>query len=136
MRVWAASATDAWAVGTGGVLRWDGTAWAAVTGLPSVSWDCVYGTSAQDVWLAGAGLVYRWNGTGFTMPGAPPEGATALWGSGANDVWATDTYGGVAHWNGAAWTQELVGNGGQPLYAIAGGPTRRWAVGTGVIVQK
>ncbi|MBX3271548.1 MAG: hypothetical protein KF729_14880 [Sandaracinaceae bacterium] len=69
--IWAASATDAWAVGgrfdrAGFAWRWDGVAWTAldVPELGERGLFKVWGTSADDVLLVGAGgAMLRWDGT-------------------------------------------------------------------------
>jgi hypothetical protein len=114
----ASAASNVWAVGvvyppTGGtrhgvVLRYDGTAWHAVsrTGLPGDETlrgvDAVSGT---DVWAVGDRRA----------------------GISGNDTLA-------AHWNGMAWTRESTPNGNpggfNDLYGVAAAGGRVWAVGT------
>ena len=65
--VWAASPTDAWAVGDAGtVLHWAGASWAATTGMTD-NFTAVWGSSATDVWaIAASGGAYHFNGTSWT----------------------------------------------------------------------
>ncbi|HEX9399600.1 MAG TPA: hypothetical protein VF912_05775 [Anaeromyxobacter sp.] len=61
--VWARSATDAWAVGTGGTaLHWDGSAWSKVTsGTTVYELRGIWGTSATDLRAVGDfGMVLRY----------------------------------------------------------------------------
>jgi hypothetical protein len=63
---------DAWAVGTRGILRWDGTAWHhvhATTIDPSGAHDGVWIAKADDVWVATDRKVIRYSKQG----GATPE---------------------------------------------------------------
>ncbi len=45
-----------------------------------------------------------------------PRGSavTHMWGSGANDVWATTGLGGMLHWDGASWSAEWLGTVYEP----------------------
>lgn len=49
------TADDAWALGSGGVLHWDGTSWRGVS-LPrgrGASYSAISASGPNDVWLAG-----------------------------------------------------------------------------------
>lgn len=125
------SATDAWAVGGGVTLHWNGTSWTKVTaphpGLGSKLF-AVSAISPSDAWAVGhvpgsqfdtgTAWILHWNGTGWTQLTSPmPKGAVDVDLSGvtaisASDVWAVgssynskDDFKPVAlHWNGATWT--------------------------------
>ena len=108
----AASAADAWAVGTytqGGaeqtlVAHWNGTTWKQVPSPNPSSYDnlaSVAATSATNAWAVGA----------------------------------TSAIGGtlIAHWNGTTWKQvpsPHLGNLGQLFGMTAPSPTNIWAVGS------
>jgi hypothetical protein len=65
--VWGASASLAFAVGTGGiVLRWNGTNWSQMTSPTTATLLEVWGRSATEVYITGVdGTVYRWDGTSW-----------------------------------------------------------------------
>ncbi len=110
--VWAASSSDAWAVGSGSVgpvvLHWDGRAWSevAVPGLSrSASLATVSGSSPGDVWAVGA-----------TFGGG---------GSGATSVSPVEL-----HYNGRSWAASQVAPAGVGLYRVSVvSPTDVWALG-------
>jgi hypothetical protein len=92
--LWAASATDAWAVGgaaSGGsqgfVWRFDGTKWNDVAIDPAIKsggtcWK-VNGISANNVWITGTtGLTLHWNGTALEQGMVPTD--SNLFSVGAN----------------------------------------------------
>lgn len=85
--VWAASPTDAWAVGSGGdVIRYDGTSWKLVsTGMAGV-FRTVYGLAANDVWVAGTGPVVHWDGSGWTKTDRAYT-VEAIWAASPTDLW-------------------------------------------------
>jgi hypothetical protein len=125
--VWVASPTRAWAVGSPGILGWDGRSWTPVAGAPG-PYGGVWGASPNDVWAGGAAddnaefptpgrkPLAHWDGTSWTFrqpptAGAPastiaPFGLTSVWGTSARDVWATTDSNVPAweHWDGSAWT--------------------------------
>ncbi len=121
--VWAASPTEAWAVGgtpeaTAGqpndvVLHFDGAAWTPAP-LPKIlgrTYFKVWGTGADDVWIVGeAGTIWHRTGGAWTLASDPPVAHGTLLtvhGCGAKDVYAV---GGrdVLHYDGAAWKPEPV----------------------------
>ncbi len=51
---WAACANDAWAVGDfGTIIKWNGSAWAVLSGLPASNLTGVWGSGAASVWAVG-----------------------------------------------------------------------------------
>lgn len=113
--VWAASATDAWAVGTSGSLvHWDGATW---TTHPRVSANALYaiwGWRSDDVWAAGSGgTLLHFDGTRWA---ATPSGTTktlrALWGGSSTNVWAVGFDETVLRWNGTVWQAVTTGFAG------------------------
>jgi hypothetical protein len=132
------AAGDCWAVGwyvqgTTGfnqtlVLRWNGTAWAAV-GSPNAllsTHNDLHGVAcaaANDCWAVGAAyngraqqtLALRWNGTAWSVVTSPSSAATAdntlraVSCSSASDCWAVGNRAAGAaqtlalRWNGSAW---------------------------------
>ncbi|MEN8575489.1 hypothetical protein, partial [Klebsiella pneumoniae] len=54
--VWGDTASNVWAVGTGGtLLRYNGTAWAVQPSPVTTTLSAIHGTSATDIWAAGDG---------------------------------------------------------------------------------
>ncbi|MBI5502807.1 MAG: putative metal-binding motif-containing protein [Deltaproteobacteria bacterium] len=142
--VWAASPTDAWAVGYNGVsMHWDGTAWNRVETGTTSNLIAVWGAAPDDVWASayGAGAFLHWDGTswstvvtGFTVV---PYGIA---GTSPTDVWAVADAGTILHWDGTEWVAVASGvrqslrairaNGGQVVIAGDGGLLlRRTATG-------
>jgi hypothetical protein len=109
--VWAAAATDAWAVGMsidgGGVIwRWGGSGWSQE---PSAQLPPIYGAvrgAAGAAFLVTANdVIQRRGATARSLaPPAPPAGAPLA--LGVTDVWLPDAVG-VAHWDGAAWARSF-----------------------------
>jgi len=97
----------------------------------------VWGADPQHVWAAGAQIeqpsdscMFLWNGTSWSTV-FPPVGnvITGLWGSAADDVWATWRGTSISHWDGTKWSlMELSGSWG--INAVHGfGAKDVWAVG-------
>lgn len=128
--------SDAWAVGTAGILRWNGTAWNTVstTGLPAVRMNGVSASGANDAWIVGSvaasgynnriGTALHWDGTAWSVqaPTLPTRsdlrGVAAL---SATNVWAVGKSGTrslVVHWDGTTWTEVAVP---EPLPARSNG---------------
>lgn len=96
---WAASETDAWAVGgsvSGAgeddvVLRWDGASWARVT-LPDPRGVALYkvtGDAAGNVWMVGqGGAILRWDGAQFRWYDAPVGTTLFTIAANAGELWA------------------------------------------------
>jgi hypothetical protein len=95
--VWAASVSDVWAVGEGGVLR-------HYSGDPSQRFDIVaspttrslhgvWGSGPDDIWTVGdRGTVLHYDGSAWSLAESGlPEGSTpdlyGVWGAGPDDVW-------------------------------------------------
>ena len=121
--VWAASATDAWAIGTAGkdgvVLHWDGTAWSVARELPGEWPNALAGIDAKHVWLATAKDLLAWDGTAWhTAPGwtagAPGYELAAR---APDDVWAASAAA-VHHYDGTTWTTTPIGFTGLASLAI------------------
>ena len=121
--VWTFSTDDAWVAGTNDtVLHWDGRAWSVVafpagSGVDSV--DAIvglWGDSAHNLWAVTAnGKATHFTGTWSPfVPVATKASLSAVWGFGANDVWAvgrdsTGTAGTAYHYNGTGWTASYPG---------------------------
>ncbi|HUS30628.1 MAG TPA: hypothetical protein VMZ53_19095 [Kofleriaceae bacterium] len=122
--VWAASATDAFAVGTA-IGHFDGSKWSPLL-LPSdVSagtrlWG-VWGSPTGDVWAIGdAGYVARWGGASWTVPQVTPATTVSFrgvstWGS--SDAFAVGL-GAIARYDGASWTITNTTSATDQLYGV------------------
>jgi hypothetical protein len=149
--VWGAAANDVWTVGKGGgAFHWNGTAWSAVDSGTTQDLAGVWGSASNDVWAVGAsGTIQHWDGvrwSGQASGGGSGTGKVqALAGiSGVGGhMWAVgrsahDAY--AVHWDGRAWSEELVVRGGvdpnlgatnSVLSSVWGSaPDDVWAVGS------
>ena len=80
----------------------------------------------------GSGTILHWDGTGWSgVPSGTTSDLSAVWGSGASDVWVVGSSGATLHWNGTAWSNVQSGSSAA-LYGVWGsGTTDVWAVGAG-----
>jgi len=150
------SGRDAWAVGPGIILHWDGTTW---TDVPSsIASDYLTGVSAAtstDAWAVGhAGLVattkaviLHWDGASWTPVKVPDAGPTstltAVSAVSPTDVWAVGSSGPsngrlrgsktfAVHWDGTSWKRVSVPSPapGAKLFGVsARSGADVWAVG-------
>ena len=107
----AASATQAWAVGDGRsngvdyeplIEQWNGSSWAIASGAKIASeegfFNGISGTGASNVWIVGEGrgggpnapVAEHWNGTSWSVATLPAVegGLAAVSADGASDAWA------------------------------------------------
>ncbi len=128
------SPTDLWIVRTDGELvGFDGSAFSAPTQVPLTSSQVLL-----SMWVAGTGQA--WAAAGFggvyrrAVRGGPwmlsaPNTSSFFYsvaGSSASEVWVTDQAGGVARWDGAAWSQSSVQNFTSVSAAFVSGPGDAW----------
>ena len=73
--VYMVSATDGWAVGSGGViLGYNGTSWSTVSSPTGEKLSSVYMVSATDGWAVGdLGTTLQYNGTSWGIVGSPTD---------------------------------------------------------------
>lgn len=107
--VWAASPTNAFAVGDmGDIAHWDGTAWTQVTSPTATVLTHVWGLSASDVYAAGSdgitSVFLHYDGSTWSLfPVQPPESAISnIWGTGPNDLFIGGNEG-LHRWDGTHW---------------------------------
>lgn len=116
--VYATGPNHVWAIGTDGVLRFDGAGW-SLAPLPANFQDftAMAGSGPSNVWALGAAggstLLVHWDGTSWTPVAPPPGGhyysSMAVSPTGVFLLEATDDEAdtaGVAVWNDRAWTRE------------------------------
>lgn len=100
----AASDTEVWAVGEGGIAaRFDGTAWKGVSTGTGKHLNDVWVHGSDLAWAVGlAGTILRWDGTKWSTLDSPlkQQDWTAVWGSDPNDVYLAGKGGFVARWDG------------------------------------
>ncbi|HEX8113386.1 MAG TPA: hypothetical protein VF516_36905 [Kofleriaceae bacterium] len=121
--VWAASASDVFAVGDGGkILRRVNGTWTQMTSPTTNNLRGVWGLSSSDVWASGVavngvGTVLHFNGTAWSLvPGATTD-LESVWAASSTDVWfAGSTV--VLRWNGSAFSNP--GNFAGPLLSVSG----------------
>ncbi|HEV8164347.1 MAG TPA: hypothetical protein VGR74_07865 [Actinomycetota bacterium] len=131
--VWGRAADDVYVGGNQGILlHWNGAAWTRLPDPLTTPPDRativtgVFASAASDVWIIGTvtgsgapANLQHWDGESWTrytrtagawvagltgtVPDQPP---TAIWGSGAGDVWIVGgaQTGGVSHYDGVRWT--------------------------------
>ncbi|OLB47991.1 MAG: hypothetical protein AUI08_12600 [Gemmatimonadetes bacterium 13_2_20CM_2_65_7] len=103
------NSTNVWVAGDTTILRWDGHTWnRAPDPLPSTPAAGLWVNSSSDVWLgAGQKFAYHWMGSAWTSTSLNDNRtASAIWGSGPTDVWASDCasrY--LGHYDGSVWTR-------------------------------
>jgi hypothetical protein len=89
----------------------------------------VWGSARDDIWVVGRDGIFHVVGDAIT-PG--PEGAFFdVWGAAADDVWAVGAEGGLAHWDGDAWTRVEAPTRLNLLAVWGSGSDDVWAVGDG-----
>jgi hypothetical protein len=102
----AASPTDVWALGTGGVVdHLTGGSWTPSSIGQNVDFTFGQATAPNDVWALAGGHAWHWDGASWSDKGAVAtnNGLPGIWGSGPNLAYAV---GGSAidQWNGASWS--------------------------------
>ena len=139
-QIWAASATDAWAVGElGTIVHWDGLRWSPMLGNPvgTDSLNIVFGTGPTDVWVGGTWTLAHWDGSTWTQVERPIGWEiSALWSSGPGTLWLAlsaeggpNHFGRVYHWTGTSW--HPVGDFNQTVESLWGfGPKDVWVGGS------
>lgn len=144
--VWAASPTDVYAGGNGGVLlHYDGQTW-QIGANPGVAFrvDGLWGSSATDVWAVGhvpnthsPTLIQHFDGASWspvTSSAIGSGGLSSVWGSAAADVYAVGGAG-TYHYDGVEWTRitaitgqmwDVSGSSSNDVYVAGPVGIRRW----------
>ncbi|MEZ4654132.1 MAG: fibronectin type III domain-containing protein, partial [Candidatus Eisenbacteria bacterium] len=131
--LWGSSADNVYAVaGRGGVYRFDGNTWSALSTGANDQLSSIWGSGPDDVFIVGGFDAVHFNGTRWGSPGQIPlpfVHLTSVWGSAPDDVFVAGSNGGIARFDGTHWTS--MSQGSVPdLRAIWGfGPSDIYAVG-------
>ena len=131
--VWMASATEGWAVATGGgVARTTdgGQTWETVDSGVTTDLNGIWGTASNNVWAVGDnGVIRRWNGSVWSnVASGVTEDLQAIHGNGADNIVAVGLNATAVRWNGTTWSAENLPNGvTDDLYGL-------WMAGSGVAV--
>jgi trimeric autotransporter adhesin len=132
--IWGTGPSDVLMVGSSGyVARFDGVGVVTPLATPTTrALVSVWGSSPANYFAGTNGQeFYRVSGpnvTPVTLPGGM-SAVFALWGTGANEVFAVDFNGNVARFDGTQWQQVRVGASVRFFQALHGTPTRLFAVG-------
>jgi hypothetical protein len=122
------ASNDVWAVSLlGGIIRWDGAAWATSDAMAS-SYK-LWLNQNNDVWTEQS---LHWDGTSWSsIPPGPMTSRNNIWGASGNDIWVVGNNGNITHWDGSVWKQ-VTSPTTNFLYAVGGSSsTDVWAVGGG-----
>lgn len=122
--IWGSAANNLFIVGNDGViLRYDGSALAAMTSGVTESLRGVHGVAANDVFAVGSGgVILRYNGSAWSTMQNPKDFGKSLasvWGSSASNLIAVGAPGGAVRFNGSAWTATSTGVSSY-LYGVSG----------------
>ena len=107
LAIWGSSATDVFAVGSGGtILHYNGSAWSAMNSGTANQLSAIWGSSATDVFAVGLyGTILHYDGTAWSaMDSGTPIGLSGVWGSSATDVFAVGSGGIILHYDGTNWS--------------------------------
>ena len=144
--VWGSSATDMFAVGSHGILHYDGISWSPqVTGGPGGKYkdlSGVWGTSSTDVFAVGrrSGLepersgILHYDGTSWSKQNTGTTSRLrSVWGSSSTDVFAVGDDGTILHYDGTSWSMQnsgttldlrsVWGSSSTDVFAVGGGGT-------------
>jgi hypothetical protein len=109
--VWTNSATSGYAVGDGGVYKYNGTSWSPAFNTGESYYTCVWGSDATDVWCGSTtNSISHWDGTSWTSYMLPSYNYFQdMWGIASNDIYAVGQSGNtglgtVWHYDGLGWT--------------------------------
>jgi photosystem II stability/assembly factor-like uncharacterized protein len=135
--VWAASPTDAFAVGDFGmIMHYDGKAWSTMVSGVNVDLPDVFGTSGSDVFAVGdMGTILHYDGKAWSTMVSGGSGRSksinTLWRTPGGDLFAVGDRGTILRYDGKAWspmqsgtTSNLTGVWGSnnDLYAVGHDP--------------
>ncbi len=139
--VWRHSGSDMYAVGLGGaVLQYNGTSWAALSGMPATNYRGVSGVSGQavvSVWAVGdnGAALHDTAGSWSNVSTGQNNNLYAVWVAAGGNAYAVGENGTALHLAGSTWKSMTTPNGIGDLHAVWGSDaTHIWAVGDNGIV--
>jgi hypothetical protein len=136
--VWGTSDRNVYAVGEfGTVLRYDGTSWSQVPGIPTgQSLNGIWGTSPSNIVAVGDfGTIVRFDGSAWSLENSgTTEHLIQVHGTGGSDVYAVGFNGTVLHFDGSTWQREAEGLTTNNLLGVAALCDKVFAVGDGGVV--
>jgi len=104
--LYVASDNDAWALGTAGLAKWNGSVWSSVTSPITGQLSAIWGRAGNDLWIASqTGNISHWDGFGWTTQPAQVAAYNGISGT-VTDVFAVGDLGRVSHYNGSVWSAE------------------------------
>ncbi|MFN0077536.1 MAG: Calx-beta domain-containing protein [Prosthecobacter sp.] len=137
--IWAANATNLWAVGDNGtILKGDGSTWTAQTSGTTEHLRAVWGTSVSSVWAVGdGGVILFFNGTSWAAQTSSTTNALrGVWGSSGTNVFAVGDGGTIVRsTNGTSWAASASGITTRLRAVHGSGTSNVWAVGDGGVVR-
>lgn len=137
--IWAANATNLWAVGDNGtILKGDGTNWTAQTSGTTEHLRAVWGTSATSVWAMGdAGTILFFNGTSWaTQTSGITNALRGVWGSSGTNIFAVGDGGTILRsTNGTSWIAQTSGITTRLSAVHGSGASNVWAVGDDGVIR-
>jgi len=137
--IWAADATNLWAVGDNGtILKGDGTNWTAQTSGTTEHFRSVWGSSATSVWAVGdAGTILFFNGTSWAAQTSGTTNALrGVWGSSGTNIFAVGDGGIILRsTNGTSWTAQTSGISTRLRAVHGSGASNVWAVGDSGVIR-
>jgi hypothetical protein len=135
--VWSDGPSNAWAVGTAGVVRWNGTAWNAVIGGGQELSTVMFGVwgSGNTTIIVGQDIT-RCTGTQCAVDNAGTgDTLISVWGSSLNNVFAVGSGGRILRHDGQSWTA-MTSPTTRTLRRVWGSsPADVWALGDSVLVR-
>jgi hypothetical protein len=137
--IWGTSDDDLWLGDAlnSQVFHWNGSVW-VTTIAQTVDVEDLWGVPGGPggpLYASGTFGISRFSGSAWSSAtgAAIMGGASGLWGFGAGDLWAVGSFGTLAHWDGAGWTDTTpIDNanflpGGESVWGAASDDV--WAVG-------
>lgn len=137
--IWAADATNLWAVGDNGtILKGDGTNWTAQTSGTTEHLRAVWGSSGTSVWAVGdAGVILFFDGTSWAaQTSGTANPLRGVWGSAGTNVFTVGDGGTILRCtNGSTWTAQTSGITTRLRAVHGSGASNVWAVGDGGVIR-
>lgn len=137
--IWAADATNLWAVGDNGtILKGDGTNWTAQTSGTTQHLRAVWGGSATNLWAVGDnGIILKGDGTNWTeQTSGSTNPLRGIWGSSGTNIFTVGDSGTILRsTNGTLWAAMTSGITTHLRAVHGSGTSNVWAVGDGGVVR-